>query len=399
MSIDSDHRRDANSKSESRPRLDVVDLLRGVAIVLMALDHVREFLQAEQVDPTDLSHTTVPLFLTRWITHFCPSIFVLLAGVGISLGMSGRKSRWQQSQFVLARGLWLVVLELTAVHVGWFFNFHLNAALGQVIWAIGWSMVGVALLLFLSDRYIAAIGIVLILGHNALDGIPSSRFGSLGWVWTMLHAGGPISFGKFFIYIAYPVVPWVGVMAAGVGFGHLLRLPRHTRCRLIPILGLAMILLFAILRGGNFYGNPGPWIRQSTPAMTMLSILNCHKYPPSLSFLLMTLGPTFVVWPLLEHTKGRFANFLIVFGRVPMFFYLAHLFVVHALTIGIVYAQVRSFPNWLWDFPPGHAGPGCGVSLPVLYLIWIGVVLFHYPLCLWYGAIKNRYPKSFLRFL
>ena len=278
-------------------------------------------------------------------------------------------------------------------------QFSIQCGVGQVIWAIGWSMVCLALLLSLPDWLITALGAVIILGHNAFDAVPSSRFGSAGWLWTILHAGGPVTFGKFFIYIAYPFLPWLGVMAVGYGFGRMLQRSPRVSNGMICTLGISLIGLFAILRGGNLYGDPDPWTAQPTFVMTVLSILNCDKYPPSLAFLLMTLGPTFVLWPLLDRWKGPIARFLIVFGRVPLFFYLTHLFVVHLLTMGIVYWQTSSLPDWLWGFPPGHAGPGCGVSLPVLYLIWLGVVFFHYPLCVWYGRLKRQYPNSLLRFL
>lgn len=399
MSVESANEPIAVVPPAPRQRLDVVDLLRGLAIVLMALDHVREFLQAEQINPTNLAETNVPLFFTRWVTHFCAPVFVLLAGAGASLGMLQRKSRWTHARFLLIRGLWLVILELTVVHVGWFFNFQLNAALGQVIWAIGWSMVGLALMLCLPDWLIPLVGAAILLNHNSFDGIPSSYFGSWGWIWTILKASGPVSWGRFSIYIAYPILPWLSVIAVGYGFGNLLKLPLPLRSRLIAGIGITMILLFIALRSRNVQGDPNPWADQSSTALTVLSYLNCQKYPPSLSFLLMTLGPVLAAWPLLERWQGRTADFIITFGRVPLFFYLVHLFVVHAMTVGIVYLQVKSLPAWLWNFPPGHAGPGTGVTLPWLFLIWLGVVLAHYPLCRFYGSVKARYPNSLLRFL
>lgn len=380
-------------------RLEVVDLLRGIAIILMALDHVREFLQAEQINPLNLSETTVPLFLTRWITHFCPSIFILLAGVGASLGLSKNNSLLKQSMFLILRGLWLVFLELTVVHFGWFFNFQFHAGLGQVIWAIGWSMVGLGLMLFLPQRLIAIVGLLLIFGHNAFDGIPSSRFGPFGWIWTVLHAGGPVQWGGLSVYVAYPLIPWIGVMAVGFGFGDLLRTAPQSRNPIMSGIGVGLILLFVVLRGSNLYGDPVAWTPQSSTTFSVLSFLNCHKYPPSLSYLLMTLGPVLALWPLLERWCGPMADFIMTFGRVPLFFYLAHLFVIHGLTVAIVSLQMQPLPGWLWNFPPGHAGPGCGVTLPYLYLIWLAIVLIHYPLCRMYGSLKKRYPDSLLRFL
>lgn len=390
---------DDRSAIAQRSRVVVVDLLRGLAIVLMALDHVREFLQADQVDPLDLNHTTAPLFFTRWVTHFCPSLFLLLAGTAIALSLEGRRTRAQQAQFLLARGLWLVLLELTVVHIGWQFNFHFQSALGQVIWAIGWSMVCMSILIFLPWRLTTAFGLLLICVHNAFDGVSAEQLGLPTWLWTFLHAPGGISFGSFYIHIAYPLIPWVGVMAAGFGFARLVRWESPRRIQVISAIGVAMIALFIALRGFNVYGNPTTWTPQPTPLRSLLAILNCQKYPPSLAYLLMTLGPVFAAWPLWERARGPLARFLVVFGRVPLFFYVVHLFVIHALTFAIVYAQLGSFPDWLWGFPPGHAGPGAGVSLPVLYLIWIAVVLIHYPLCRWYDDRKTRNPRSLLRFL
>jgi uncharacterized membrane protein len=390
---------DALVRPTSPRRVQVVDLLRGLAIVLMALDHVREFLQAEQFNPLELSQTTPALFFTRWITHFCPSLFILLAGTSIALGLSGRRSRRQQAQFILIRGLWLVALELTVVHLGWQFNFNFQSALGQVIWVIGWSMVCMAGLIWLPVWLVTGLGLALIVGHNAFDAVSPEAFGTYDWVWKFLHAGGGISGPNFYIHIAYPLIPWVGVMAAGFGFARLLRWESPARAWVISAIGLAMILLFAVLRGGNIYGNPSPWTPQADPVRTLLAVLNCEKYPPSLSFLLMTLGPVLAAWPIWERWQGPLARFLVTFGRVPLFFYVLHLFVIHGLAMAIVYGQVGSLPDWLWGFPPGHAGAGAGVELLALYAIWAGVVAFHYPICRWYGALKSRHPHSLLRFL
>ena len=390
---------DALIRPTSPRRVPVVDLLRGLAIVLMALDHVREFLQAQQVNPLDVPQTTAPLFFTRWITHFCPSLFILLAGASIALGLSGRRSRRQQAQFLFVRGVWLIILELTVVHLGWQFNTEYQSALGQVIWVIGWSMIGMAGLIWLPSWLITAIGLAMIFGHNAFDAVSPEAFGKFDWLWKFLHAGGGISWRECYIHIAYPLIPWIGVMAAGFGLGKLLRWDSPARSWAISAIGIVMILLFAVLRGGNFYGDPADWAQQADPVRTLLSILNCQKYPPSLSFVLMTLGPMLAAWPLWERWDGPLARFLITFGRVPLFFYVVHLFVIHALAMAIVYAQVGEIPKWLWDFPPGHAGAGAGVDLPALYVIWAGVVAFHYPICRWYGALKGRHPRSPLRFL
>lgn len=401
------------------PRIESVDLLRGAAIVLMSLDHVREFLQAEQVDPLNVSQTTAALYFTRWVTHFCAPIFVFLAGTGAALSMQAGRTRGETAKFLLIRGLWLVFLELTAVRFGWFFSFGYEFTVGQVIWTIGWSMVLLTPAVYLKPSVVAAIGVAITLLHNLADPVPAANFGKWGWIWNILHAPGPIfipyingdwirnaihatepnPFPFLHIHIAYPLLPWMGVMYAGYGAGQLYRLSADARRRILVGLGCSMTLLFVALRWSNVYGDPQPWSWQSTETQTLLSFLNCQKYPPSLLFTLMTLGPALMLLGLSERPLGPIGRFFVVFGRVPLFFYLVHLVVIHALTLAITYAQQGELQPWNWAFPPGHAGPGCGVSLPVLGLIWIGVLAFHYPLCLWFGGVKRRYPQSLLRFL
>jgi uncharacterized membrane protein len=391
----------APPKQGRDPRIESVDLLRGVAIVLMSLDHVREFLQAEQVDPLDLSKTSVILFFTRWVTHFCAPVFVFLAGAGAALSLAAGRSRGETARFLLIRGLWLVVLELTLVRFGWFFSFAYEGkfCVAQVIWAIGWSMVLLAPAVYLPVSVVATIGVAIVAFHNLFDGVPSSQFGAWGWVWNLLHAGGPLPVPRLNIHVAYPLLPWMGVMYAGYAGGWLYQLTPKARRRNLVGLGCILTLLFVGLRMANSYGDPHPWSPQPTAMFSFLSFLNCQKYPPSLLFVLMTLGPAFVLLGLCERPLGTIGKFFVTFGRVPLFFYLVHLVVIHALTMGITYAQHGELQPWLWSFPPGHAGPGCGVSLPVLYLIWGGVVAFHYPLCLWFGRLKRRYPQSLIRYL
>lgn len=381
------------------PRIESVDLLRGAAIVLMSLDHVREFLQAEQFDPLDLSQTSVMLYFTRWVTHFCAPVFVFLAGTGAALSLQMGRSRRETAQFLLVRGLWLVVLELTAVRFSWFFSFGYELCVAQVIWAIGWSMVLLAPAIFLPSNAVAAIGMAIIAFHNLLDGVSSSRFGDWGWVWNLLYARGPLPVPYLNIHVAYPLLPWTGVMFAGYGAGRFYRLSADARRRSLVTLGCVLTLLFIGLRASTLYGDPQPWSIQSTPALTCLSFLNCQKYPPSLLFVLMTIGPALVLLGLSDRPLNPIGRFFVTFGRVPLFFYLVHLVVIHALAMAITYAQHGELEPWLWSFPPGHAGKDCGVSLPMLYVIWTGVLAFHYPLCLWFGRLKRRHPQALIRYL
>lgn len=390
----------------ARPRLDSVDMLRGLAIVLMSLDHVREFLSAAQISPTDVAQTTPALFFTRWVTHFCAPIFVFLAGTGAYLFRTRGHSSRQLAWFLLSRGLWLVVLELTIVRLAWFFNVNYGSySLGQVIWTIGWSMVVLSPLVFLPVAAIATFGVLLIALHNAFDPLAAERFGDWAWLWRFLHDGGGVTpLPGLYVHVAYPLIPWVGVMAAGYAFGALLQLPREERRRQTLSLGMMLTLTFVALRWTNVYGDPGAWAAQPEFMRTVLSFLNVNKYPPSLLFLLMTLGPALVVLALADRPAGPVGRFLITFGRVPLFFYVVHLYVIHTLAVGIVYAQTGESPEWLYSFPPGHAGLDaagnpCGVNLPALYGLWIAVVAVLYWPCRWFAGVKRRRRDAWLSYL
>src|SRR5215210_7614762 len=278
----------------ARVRLDAVDAVRGIVMVIMALDHVRDFFHvyAKTFDPTDPSKTWTLLFFTRWATHFCAPTFVFLAGTGAFLSTRRGKTRPELARFLLTRGLWLVLLELTLVRFGWFFNFDYHVMIAQVIWAIGWSMVALAGLVFLPTRAVAAVGLALILLHNLLDGVSADSFGSFRWLWVVLHEQNVLALRPdVFVFVAYPLVPWVGVMALGYAFGSLLTLERERRRRLLLTIGGSAVVLFVVLRAANVYGDPTPWVSQARGAwFTLLSFLNTQKYPPSLLFLLMTLG-------------------------------------------------------------------------------------------------------------
>ncbi len=385
----------------ARPRLDSVDMLRGLAIVLMSLDHVREFLSAAQVSPTDVAQTTLPLFLTRWVTHFCAPVFVFLAGTGAYLYRTRGHSSRKVATFLLTRGLWLVFLELTVIRLAWYFNIdYASGSVGQVIWTIGWSMVAMSGLVFLPVSAITATGLVLIAFHNSFDAVTADRFGNWAWAWRFLHAGGPITpWSGMTVYVAYPLIPWVGVMATGYGFGALLQQPLRQRRLQTCGLGVILTLTFFGLRATNVYGDPTPWTTNAESMRTFISFFNLQKYPPSLLFLLMTLGPALVALSAVDRPAGGFGKFLVTFGRVPLFYYVLHLFVIHAVAVGLIYAQYRETPAWLFSFPPGHAGEGYGYSLPVVYLIWFSVVLALYPLCRWFAGVKRRRSDVWLSYL
>lgn len=366
-------------------------------MVLMALDHVRWFFSGADFLPTDLARTDAALFLTRWMTHLCAPAFVFLSGTSAFLSGQQGLGRHQLAARLFMRGLWLILLEVTVAHLAWTFNLDYSHVGLGVLWALGWGMVVLSVLIHLPMRAIAFIGIAMILFHNLLDGIQLEDFQALdgklgwqGWLLSILHIPhGPVG---------YPLVPWVGVMAAGYAFGPVMLMEREKRKRVMLHWGLILIATFVALRSVNGYGDPKPWHWQETAVFTLLSFLNTTKYPPSLLYLLMTLGPMLVLLSAFEreHTRtgrtGTMSVYLIIFGRVPLFFYLLHLYAIHALVIIFVFAMHRDVSQFLtssWFFPPWW-----GFSLPIVYLIWMGVVLMLYPACQWFAKVKSRHRGS-----
>ena len=392
-------------RSFSRPRLDSVDALRGLVMVLMALDHTRDFFSRDlSFDPTDLARTYPALFLTRWITHYCAPVFIFLAGTGAFLSTTRGKTRSQLSRFLLTRGLCLVVLELTWVRcLGWQFNFDYRFSMGIVIWAIGWSMVALSGLVFLPLRWIAAFGVVMIGSHNLFDDLQPETFGKLGWLWKILHSGGILVPAEGYRFVAgYPLIPWMGVMAAGYSFGSLLFCEPSERRKRVFRLGAALTALFILLRAINVYGDPDRWSPQTSALFTFFSFLNCHKYPPSLLYLSMTLGPAILLLALLDRGTPRWLRPVLVFGRVPLFYYLLHIPLIHGLAVVFAYS-VHGHAEWLFANPSGNGPPtmpaAYGYSLPVVYLVWIGVVAALYPVCRWFAEVKRRHRSVWLSYL
>jgi uncharacterized membrane protein len=382
----------------SRPRVEAVDLLRGVVMVLMALDHTRDFLTDARFNPLDLSRTTAALFLARWVTHFCAPVFLFLAGTGAFLSATRGKTRPQLAWFLLTRGLWLVLLEFTLVQFGWFFNFDYHLFVGQVIWAIGCSMLALAALVFLPAWAVATFGLTLIACHNLFDGVRPADMGSYRLLWIALLSGsfsdGPLElWAGVYFFVAYPVLPWLAVMAAGYGFGRLWLLEPRLRRPVLLALGAGLTLLFVALRALNSYGDPSPWSAQPTGLFTFFSFINCSKYPPSLLFLMMTLGPANFALALLDRSPGALGRVFITFGRVPLFFYVLHLPVIHLVALGFAFARYDDvgfmFQNVAFA-GPAQLPAGYGYSLPVVFLVWLTVVVALYPVCHWFSRLKRR---------
>lgn len=373
-------------------RLDSVDLLRGLIMVVMALDHVRDYFHfsaVQGIDPLDLARTTPAIFLTRFVTHFCAPIFSFLAGVGVYLAVKRGKPRAQLSGFLVKRGLWLMVLELTLLMwFGWAFRINLQLYFLATLWALGWSMILLAGLIHLPVRAVAIFSAVLILGHNALDGITPESWGAGSWLWRVLHVSSVFETKSgITVFAFYPLIPWVAVMSAGYCFGRVYDWEPARRQRWLVGLGLAAIATFVLLRASNVYGNLTPWSSQPRPGFTVLSFLDLTKYPPSLCYLLLTLGAGSVLLAAFERWSPRWLQPVLVFGRVPFFYYILHIPLIHGLAyLANVIRCGRG------DFSPveGTPPPEAGFSLATTYAVWIAVVAILYPACRWFVGVKQR---------
>jgi uncharacterized membrane protein len=374
-------------------RVSSIDILRGLVMVLMALDHVRDFFTDVRFDPLDLSQTSAPLFLTRWITHFCAPTFVFLAGVSAYLG--GRRcTRTELSRFLFTRGLWLIVLEVTLMSLVWTFNVRYEHGLFlQVIWAIGVSMIVLAALVHLPLRAIATFSIVIILGHNLLDGIEPQSLGAWAPLWSLLHVQGPIPHA----FVAYPLIPWIAVMSLGYCVGAQFELAPQQRTQRFIYFGAASLTVFVLLRTTNLYGDPADWSLQSTTLHTLLSFVDVQKYPPSLQYLLLTLGTAFLLLATLESARSKFSEVLRTFGRVPLFFYVLHIALAH-LAAGII-ALATGYGTALLSDDFMSIPEQWGFGLPVVYLAWLLVVATLYPACRWFAAVKRRRDDWWLSYL
>jgi uncharacterized membrane protein len=385
-------------------RIESIDVLRGLLMILMALDHARDYFSSAPVDPADPIHSWPALFVTRWITHLCAPGFILLAGTSVYLQRQ-RKSALTLTRTLILRGLWLILLEMTVVTFGWSFGFGIPIL--QVIWVIGVSMILLAGLQWLPLSVVGAFGIAVIFGHDLLDRVHAA--GLSGWAdaWYIFHERGFLTFHAHPVALdGYPIIPWVGVMALGYCFGPIAALAPAARQRTSAIIGSVSLGLFALLRLTHGYGDPGPGFEHlATPAHTVMSFFSIQKYPPSLHYLLATLGVVLLLFGLLDgamtaNQLGHLRAFLNVYGRVPFFFYVIHIFVIHTLALIVA---VATNPGWRFWITPivvftSHFN-GWGYPLPVVYLIWVLVVLSLYPLCAWFSRLKDRRRSWWLAYL
>jgi uncharacterized membrane protein len=383
-------------------RLNSIDALRGAVMVIMALDHVRDFIHrgAMSFSPTDLTQTTPLLFFTRWITHFCAPVFMFTAGMGAFLWWQRdqtktHRTRKELSLFLLTRGVWLVLLELTVMRLAYYFNFSTRyPVLLLVLWALGACMIGMAALVALPIRLLAILSIAVIALHNAMGGV------------SIIHQPGAFQLAGITFIVGYPLIPWIAVMAAGFCFGRVFQMETATRRRILIAVGSASTIAFVVIRMINGYGDPAPWSTQKTAMGTLLSFLNCTKYPPSLAYLLMTLGPALLLLAVFDRWPLKFTNPLVLFGRVPLFYFIAHFYAAHAAEAILALLRYgRAALAFVFVPVPSLGGPrklfpaDFGYDLWVAYAVWALIVVGLYPACKWYARIKATKRTWWLSYL
>lgn len=393
------------NKTAMNTRIESIDLLRGVVMIIMALDHVRDYFHADAFlyNPLDLEKTNVALFATRWITHFCAPVFVFLAGTSAFL-VGQRKGKSELSTFLFTRGLWLIILEFTIINFSWFFNIKFNFLALTVIWALGGGMILLGAACRLPFKVILIIGFLFVACHNALDSFHVEGESGLAVFWKVLHEASLLEMSRFTVFIGYPLLPWTGIMFLGYCFGALYipSVDPVFRKKRLYLLGFSCIVAFFALRAVNLYGDPNPWSVQSNALDTFLSFLNVTKYPPSLGYALITLGPAMLFLAIAEKYSGKLVDIVTALGRVPMFYYIIHIYAIHivatlaALATGFELSDMV-FNTWVTDSPNLR---GYGFSLGVVYVLWILFVICLIPLCLWYDQYKrNHREKRWLSYL
>jgi uncharacterized membrane protein len=379
-------------------RIESIDFLRGAVMIIMALDHVRDYFHADAYlfNPTDVTQTNVPLFFTRWITHFCAPVFVFLAGTSAMM-VGARKGKAELSAFLFKRGLWLILLEFTVLNFSWFFNIHFSFIALTVIWGLGTSMIILSGAIHLPFKVCLILGLLLVGGHNLLDTVHFENNSTQAF-WSVFFQPYAFQLGRFFIFVGYPIIPWAGVMLLGYCFGSLYtsNVDAQRRKKILVQLGAAAILLFIIIRWINLYGDPSQWSVQPNSLFTFLSFINVTKYPPSLFYILITLGPALLFLAFTENGNGRIYQYIVALGRVPMFFYILHIYLIHliavfaALLTGFSLTDM-TFTTWITE---SKNLKGYGFNLGIVYLVWIGVVLLLYPLCLKYDRFKTAHKEK-----
>ena len=387
----------------TQKRIESIDILRGIIMLIMAIDHVRDYfhIHANTDDPLNLATTSPALFFTRWITHFCAPVFVFLSGTSIYL-QSLRKTKKELSTFLIKRGLWLIVAEIVIVTLGITFNPFYNFILLQVIWAIGISMIILGLLVHAPFKLILLLGVVIVVGHNLLDIPEAVNNFKAGFWWDLLHHGFfavyPFA-ANHVVAIMYPFVPWLGLMLLGYCSGIFFsqQYEASQRQQIFMVLGFGVIVLFVVVRFINVYGDPFPWSKQDNALHTFFSFIKVHKYPPSLMYMCMTIGPALIFLALIENVQNRFTNVMRTFGRTAFFYYIIHFYLIHTILAIVFFVRGHNMQdaiNAMQNVPFLFVIPGEGFGLLIVYTIWLGVIIALYPLCKWYDQYKTTHKEK-----
>lgn len=382
-----------------KSRINSIDILRGLVMIIMALDHTRDFFHINS-DPTNLQTTTPILFFTRWITDFCAPVFVFLSGTSAFLA-GRRKTKKELSSFLFKRGLWLIFVEVTIFNLFLTFDPTYSFIAVQVLWVIGFSMIILAAMIYLPLPVIFITGLLMICGHNLLDVFDSSRPATPSFWWGFLHQQSfyPYAHNRMFAFL-YPLIPWPGVMMLGYFIGAMYKQDygNGKRQRQLLLYGIIITLFFIALRFTNLYGDPSEWQKQKNFVFTVLSFLNVTKYPPSLLFLSMTLGPALIILSLAEQMNAKWTKIVSVYGRVPFFYFLIHFFLLHFICMILFFMNGHTLAQantGLLHFRPDDFG----YSLGIVYIIWIAVVTILYPLCKRYDRLKSSHKYWWLSYL
>ncbi|MBS1729734.1 MAG: DUF1624 domain-containing protein [Bacteroidetes bacterium] len=384
-------------------RIASIDIMRGIVMIIMALDHVRDMMHTTSItqQPTDLATTTTALFFTRWITHLCAPTFVFLSGTSAFLSMKKTNDIASTRKFLLTRGLWLIVVEFTLVNFGLWFDIHFNVFLFDVIATIGCGFIVLGLLIKANIKTIAIIGLAIIFLHNLAPLVPGAETSLFKRVLMPFFAPGTFPFGSGKIFVmGYPPIPWLGIMLVGFASGRLFEMDEMKRKNLLVKFGFSAIALFILIRAVNIYGDSFAWAHQKTAWFTFLSFINVTKYPPSLDFVLLFLGFMFLILAAIEGIQNRFTKITCVYGKVPLFYFIVHFYFIHLLVFAMIFMQGFAVSDMIFGFNFGRPKSGSGIELWAVYLVWVAVVIIMYPLCKKYGNYKMKHrEKKWLRYL
>lgn len=381
-------------------RIESIDLLRGLIMVIMALDHTRDFFHKEGLsgDPLNAATTTPILYFTRWVTHFCAPTFVFLSGLSAWL-QRGRKSKIELSLFLISRGLWLIFIDLTIMTLIFSADIYFSVFTLETLWSIGAGMIILGILIHLPFRFILAIGLLIFFGHNLLDLAEQSRSGVVPVWWSFLHRPAIVPIGgNHSLFIFYPFLPWAGLTLLGYCCGKLFTdTDAERRKKILLTIGISAIVFFVVLRTINIYGNPLPWSQQKDSLSTFFVFMNVQKYPPSLLFLCATMGPVLIFLALLKNTGSKWVKVVSVYGRVPLFYFIVHFFILHTAAIIVYLCRGHSVAEGMEGVPGlpfKFAVPGEGYNLLTVYGIWIVLVIILYPICRWYDNYKTNHKEK-----